>query len=124
MAPIVKFVGSFKGVELDTNNLKPDEKLLNFIYKSQVVSKEINIENELENEGMENVDIKLQFTIENNELKINSCIVILKNMTNNSDNKHIDIYENIYEIVKKHTGLNDKEIIYEWKQEIRLQNIW
>lgn len=113
LAPIVKFVGSFKGVELDTNNLKPDEKLLNFIYKSQVVSKEINIENELENEGMENVDIKLQFTIENNELKINSCIVILKNMTNNSDNKHIDIYENIYEIVKKHTGLNDKEIIYE-----------
>lgn len=113
LAPIVKFVGSFKGVELDTNNLKPDEKLLNFIYKSQVVSKEINIENELENEGMENVDIKLQFTIENNELKINSCIVILKNMTNNSDNQHIDIYENIYEIVKKHTGLNDKEIIYE-----------
>ncbi len=113
VAPVVKFVNNFKGIELDTNNLKPDEKLLNFIYKSKVISKEVDIEKELDDEGLSGVDIKLQFTIENNELKINSCIVILKNMTNNSDNQHIDIYENIYEVVNKHTGLGDKEIIYE-----------
>ena len=113
IAPVVKFVNNFKGIELDTNSLKPDEKLLRFIYKSQIISKEVEIEKELTNDGLSDIDIKLQFTIVNNELKINSCIVILKNMTNNSDNQHIDIYENIYEVVKKHTGLNNKEIIYE-----------
>lgn len=113
IAPVVKFVNNFKGVDIDQSHLKPDEKLINFIYKSQVISKEIDIENELLDDGLAGVDIKLQFAIENNELKINSCIVILKNMTNNSDKSHIDIYENIYEVVNKHTGLIDKEIIYE-----------
>ena len=93
--------------------MKPDEKLLNFIYKSQVISKEQTIEKELGNNGLNDIDIKLNFSTENNELKINSCIVILKNMTNNSDNQHIDIYQNIYEVVNKYTGLNNKEIIYE-----------
>ncbi|MBR1987855.1 MAG: hypothetical protein IKA36_02325 [Clostridia bacterium] len=113
LAPIINFINNFKGVNLDTNNLKPDEKLLNFIYKSQVISKEQTIEKELGNNGLNDIDIKLNFSTENNELKINSCIVILKNMTNNSDNQHIDIYQNIYEVVNKYTGLNNKEIIYE-----------
>ena len=113
LAPIINFINNFKGVNLDTNNLKPDEKLLNFIYKSQVISKEQTIEKELGNNGLNDIDIELNFSTENNELKINSCIVILKNMTNNSDNQHIDIYQNIYEVVNKYTGLNNKEIIYE-----------
>lgn len=113
ISPIVKFVNNFKGVDLKTSQIEIDQKLLNFIYKSQIINKENAIEAELETFFCDNIDINLQYTIESNDLRIDSCLVIFKNQSNKLDNQHIDIYEKIYEVVNKHTGLAEKEIIYE-----------
>lgn len=113
ISPIFKVVNNFKGVNLDTHKIEVDENLLNFIYKSQVSNKETNIETDLKERGFEGIDVDIQFSIESNKLKINSCVVILKNMSTIPDNQHIDMYEEIYEVVNDYTGLDIEEITYE-----------
>jgi len=116
--PLIKFATQSKDFTVNYNDYEINEKLLNFINKKQVENKEIGIETELKNNGFNNVDIIISFSIKDNNLSYTSCLVNLKDMVIEKNNQHINSYEFIKEVVVKHTNLAEEVIvIYEWKGE-------
>ena len=85
---------------------------MNYINKNKIESMQKNIVLDLEDEGLNNIDIIINYSINNNELSINSCTINLKNLVISSDKQHINKYEIIKEVVRKHTNLADEEMIF------------
>ena len=73
---------------------------------------ENNIILDLEDEGLSNIDIIINYSIDNNELSINSCTINLENLVISSDKQHINKYEIIKQIVRENTNLTDEEMIF------------
>jgi stage III sporulation protein AF len=109
--PVVKFLNKEHNFTIKYEEYNISANLLSHIYEMRSKTTEQNIETHLKNEGLENIDIILSFSIENEKLKYNSCIINLKNMTISQDKQHINKYEFIKDIVKQHTNLTDEEII-------------
>ena len=115
ITPVVKFLSKSHDFSIKYEEYSVNNNLLEYIYSMRATSLETNIENLLKDEGFSGVDIKILFSIENNELKYNSCNVNLKNMEISADKQHINKYEYIMEIIKKNTNLTKEEIIInEW----------
>lgn len=118
VSPIVKLLNKTQNLTVSYKEYVTDVDLLNYIYKMRVKSLETNLETILNEEGFSNVDIILEFSIENDELKYNSCKVSLKNLVISADKQHINKYEFIKTTIKKNTNLADERIIIdEWKRE-------
>ena len=113
--PLVNILSKANSFSLNYNDYQANEKLLNYIFSSKTKELENRIEKELTEQGFENVDIVLVYSIENEEIIYNSCSVNIKNMSISSDKQHINKYEFIVKVVKNHTNLTEEEIIfYEW----------
>jgi len=104
MSKMSDFTIKYKEHEINTN-------LLTYIYTKKVNSQELAIENLLSGEGFDNVDIILNYSIEKDNLKYNSCTVNLENLVIIADKQHINKYEFIKKVVKESTNLTDEEII-------------
>jgi stage III sporulation protein AF len=109
--PVVKFLNKKHDFSIKYEDYQADNKLLDYIFSMRSNSLENCIESSLNEQGFSNIDIILKFSIENNELKYNSCSVNLKNMVISSDKQHINKYEFIKKRIKENTGLTDEEII-------------
>ena len=115
ITPVVKFLNKNHDFTIKYEEYSVNNNLLEYIYSMRATALETNIENMLKDEGFSGVDIKILFSIENNELKYNSCNVNLKNLEISADKQHINKYEFIMEIIRKNTNLTEEEIIiYEW----------
>lgn len=111
VSPIIKIMNKTKDFTVKYQDYEINENLLDYIYGKQVSSQEKMIEDILFEEGYQNVDIILNFSIENDELKYNSCLIKLKNLVITADKQHINKYEFIKNVVKDNTYLTDEEII-------------
>ena len=124
--PIVKFLKRTQDFTISYEEYNINKDLLDYIYNKKVLSLETDLEEILSNNGFSNIDITLEFSIQNNELTYNSCKVNLKNLVISADKQHINKYEFITNIVKENTNLtNERIIINEWrKKENITQMAW
>ena len=112
LSPLINYLNKEHDLSLHYEDYQVSEQLLNYISKQKVSSLELQIENSLNEEGFSNVDIKINYSIENNELSINSCTVNLQNLVIVADKQHINKYEIIKQIVRENTNLTDEEMIF------------
>ena len=112
ITPIIKFFNNNQGFNLQYQEYEINQNLINYIQTNKIATIENDITLELENEGLFNIDIIINYSIDNNELSINSCTINLENLVISSDNQHINKYEIIKEIVREHTNLTDEEMIF------------
>lgn len=114
--PVIDFFAKTKNLEINYNSIEVNQKLINYITNQKVEQTKKSIILDLCNQGISNVDITLNFALENNQIVYNSCFVNIKNIVYNQADKHISKYELITDVVKQHTNLNDEVIIFdEWK---------
>lgn len=112
ITPIIKFFNNNQGFNLQYQEYEINQNLINYIQTNKIATIENDITLELENEGLFNIDIIINYSIDNNELSINSCTINLENSVISSDNQHINKYEIIKEIVREYTNLTDEEMIF------------
>lgn len=112
LSPVIKFLSNTHDININITGYEINEDLMNYINTNKIKSIETNIENKLKDEGFDGIDIKINYTIESNELMINSCTVNMQNLVITSDKQHINKYEFIIEVVREYTNLADEEIIF------------
>lgn len=112
LSPVIKFLSNSHDINVNITGYKINEDLMNYINTNKIKSIETNIENKLKDEGFDGIDIKINYSIESNELMINSCTVNMQNLVITSDKQHINKYEFIIEVVREYTNLADEEIIF------------
>ena len=116
--PIIKFFNKNYDLTVHYNEININNDLLNYIFNSRAKIYETELENEFKEQGFNNIDIIINFSIENNELKINSCVANLKNLVISKDKQHINKYEFIKKTIKDKLKLTDERIIIdEWKKQ-------
>lgn len=109
--PIINFINNNKGFVLEYDEYEVNEKLLNYIYSNRVETLEDNISNGLKSNGLENIDIEINYSIENEDLVMLTCTINLKNLVINENFTHINKYDYIKKVVKDYIDLSDEEII-------------
>ena len=109
--PLLNFLNKHHDFTINYKDYEVNAELVSYIYKKQVSELENKIKTQLEDEGFNKIDIILNYSIENNELQLNSCTANLKNLVIVKDKQHINKYEFIKEVINKNTDLNDGEII-------------
>lgn len=109
--PIINFINNNKGFVLEYDEYEVNEKLLNYIYSNRVETLEDNISNGLKSNGLENIDIEINYSIENEDLVMLACAINLKNLVINENFTHINKYDYIKKVVKDYIDLSDEEII-------------
>jgi len=112
--PVVSFLSNKNQIKLNYQTLEMDSELVLYIYEKRTNNLEKSIEEDLSNQGFKGIDIELQFSINNNEIKYNLCTVNLKNLSISQDKLHINKYEFIQGIVTDYVNLTNEEIVYEW----------
>ena len=118
VSPIMKLMNKTHDFSIKFQDYALNESLLSYLYTEKVNAMEDSIEKLLTDKGLENVDIILNFSIENDQLKYKFCKVNLKDLVINADKQHINKYEIITEVVKNSTNLTQEEILFdEWKRE-------
>ncbi len=117
ITPIVKFISKKDIYTLQYEDYQINEKLMNYINNQTVKGMQDRIVNKLEQEGFSGIDIKINFSLNNNEITLNSCEVNLKNLSISADKQNINKYEFISGVIKENTNLADEVILfYEWKK--------
>lgn len=112
LSPVIKFLSNSHDINVNITGYEINEDLMNYINTNKIKSLETNIENKLKDEGFDGIDIKINYSIESNELMINSCTVNMQNLVITSDKQHINKYEFIIEVVREYTNLAAEEIIF------------
>lgn len=112
LSPVIKFLSNTHDINVNITGYEINEDLMNYINTNKIKSIETNIENKLKDEGFDGIDIKINYSIESNELMINSCTVNMQNLVITSDKQHINKYEFIIEVVREYTNLAAEEIIF------------
>lgn len=111
ISPLTTLIAKGKNFSLNYTDYQADKQLVEYIHTEKTKSLEKSISNYFKSEGFKNIDIKINFSIEDNNLIYNSCVVNLKNLVIDADKLHINKYEFIVETVKGYTNLTDEEII-------------
>jgi len=111
--PVVSFLSNKNQIKLNYQTFEMDSELVLYIYEKRTNNLEKSIEEDLSNQGFKGIDIELQFSINNNEIKYNLCTVNLKNLSISQDKLHINKYEFIQGIVTDYVNLTNEEIVYE-----------
>ena len=112
ITPIIKFFNDNQGFNLEYQEYEINQNLINYIQTNKIEAMENNIVSDLEDEGLLNIDILINYSLDNNELSINSCTINLENLVISSDNQHINKYEIIKEIDREYTNMTDEEMIF------------
>ncbi len=112
LSPVVKFLTKKDVYTLKYEDYQINEKLMNFIYNGRADELKAKIEKRLENEGLKNIDIKINYSSNNNEFQLNSIEVNLKNLVIQADKQHINKYEFISDVIKEFTNLTDEVILF------------
>ena len=112
LMPIVKFIAKSDEITINYTDYEIEQNLMDYIFSSRVTAYENEIIEVLENNGLSNIDIKINYSINSNELSLNSCEVNLKNMTSSNIEMHNNRYEFIAETIKEIINLTDEVIIF------------
>lgn len=112
LMPVVKFIAKSDEITINYTDYEIEQNLMDYIFSSRVTAYENEIIEVLENNGLSNIDIKINYSINSNELSLNSCEVNLKNMTSSNIEMHNNRCEFIAETIKEITNLTDEVIIF------------
>ena len=112
LSPVVKFLTKKDVYTLKYEDYQINEKLMNFIYNGRADELKAKIEKRLDEEGFKNIDIKINYSSNNNEFQLNSIEVNLKNLVIQADKQHINKYEFISDVIKEFTNLTDEVILF------------
>ena len=112
LMPVVKFIAKSDEITINYTDYEIEQNLMDYIFSSRVTAYENEIIEVLENNGLSNIDIKINYSINSNELSLNSCEVNLKNMTSSNIEMHNNRYEFIAETIKEITNLTYEVIIF------------
>ena len=110
--PLFNLLKNTKDFTIKYQDFEVNVNLLNYIYKTRIAEQEKELENTLKEQGFVNVDIIVNFSIENDELIYNSCEINLKNLVINEDKQHINKYDFITNLVMESTNLTEEEIVF------------
>ncbi len=111
LTPLIKLVNGTEKLEFTYTNFEIDESLINYIHETKVNNLQNSISQTLEDNGLKNVDILINYSIKENNIIYNSCIVNLKNLAIDENVQHINKYEFIKKVVGTFIELTDEEII-------------
>lgn len=107
--PIINIEENFLDKYMINGDYINEEYIENFNKKQKVL-----LENELKtalfNNGFFNIDVDFEWNLSNNDLCLQKVKLDLKNLVINSNDKHINRYNQIKEIVKNVTGLQEEQI--------------
>lgn len=110
--PVITFFANNKGLDIKYNDIELSSTLMNYINQQKVNSLQSSITSQLEQQGMQNIDIVFNYEQENYQIVYKSCVVNLKNLVYTDADKHISIYELITQLVEQQTNLTYEEIIF------------
>ena len=110
--PLFNLLKNTKDFTIKYQDYEVNVNLLNYIYKTRITEHEKELENSLKEQGFANVDIILNYSIENDELVYNICEINLQNLVINADKQHINKYDFITNLVKESTNLTEEEIVF------------
>lgn len=114
ISPVITFVSKAQDITVNYTDYEIDSELIEYILTKRVENIENEMEIHLQQEGFSGIDIKLDYSLNNNEICYNSCTVNLENLAISADKQHINKYEFINEVVVGFTNLTYEEIkIYE-----------
>ena len=111
--PLITFFAKTKNINLDYNNFKTSQTLIDYINTQKIKSVETTIIEELKQKGVTNIEVKINYDWQNNQLVYKSCLIDLKNMVYQPTDKHTNKYELITEVVQQHTNLSNEVIIFD-----------
>lgn len=113
MSPVIKLINKSE-ISFGYEEFQLNEKLLTYIFDRQVIELENTILNDLDESGFKNIDIKINYSINDNELRLNSCLINLSSLVILQNSSHINKYEFIVGVVEKYTNMKEEVImIYE-----------
>ena len=112
IAPVVKFVANSKNISVEITGQEVNQNLLYYIFNQRVQTMQKEVQSRLEEKGFSNIDIKINFSIKDNVLSINSCEVNMKKLSISGEAEHINKYEFIRHVVNEITNLTDEVIIF------------
>ena len=114
--PLITFFAKTKNINLDYNNFETSQTLIDYINTQKIKSVETTIIEDLKQKGVSNIEVKINYDWQNNQLIYKSCLIDLKNMVYQPTDKHTNKYELITEVVQQHTNLSNEVIIFdEWR---------
>lgn len=115
--PVIKLFKNANDFNLNYNNYQTNVNLLNYINNLKIDALKKEIIKQLKDKGLEGVEVEIAFSLNSNNLQLNSCTVNLKNLSSLNNQVHNNRYEIIVEVVKEITNLDKEVIIFnEWKR--------
>lgn len=111
LSPLIKFVNGTNKIEFAYTNFEIDQNLIDYINNTKVQNLNDSIIKTFEDNGLKNIDIKINYSIKDNNIIYNSCIVNLENLAIEEHAQHINKYEFIKKVVGTFIELTDEEII-------------
>ncbi len=111
--PLITFFAKTKNINLDYNNFETSQTLIDYINTQKIKSVETTIIEDLKQKGVSNIEVKINYDWQNNQLIYKSCLIDLKNMVYQPTDKHTNKYELITEVVQQHTNLSNEVIIFD-----------
>lgn len=112
ISPVINLISKAKGLEFSYKEISINSSFVEYVLNKQVDEIEFKIESLIEDEGIYNVEVELNHSVEFDKIKYNSCVINLENMVLKSDKSHNNIYEIIKKIVNSETGLTEEEILF------------
>ncbi len=112
ISPVINLIAKAKGLEFSYKEISINSSFVEYVLNKQVDEIEFKIESLIEDEGIYNVEVELNHSVEFDKIKYNSCAINLENMVLKSDKSHNNIYEIIKKIVNSETGLTEEEILF------------
>lgn len=109
--PIITFINNHKEFKFDYNDYELSSGLLTYIEKQKVTAMQKEIVERLDEEGLKKVEVEIKYSLENDNLILNSCIINLQNVEISADKQHINKYEIITKVVKEITNLSEEVIV-------------
>ena len=110
--PVVKLISKKDNITIDYNQYEIEENLMNYIFSSRVRAYQNEIETPLNSAGSPKLDIKINYSINSNELSLNSCEVNLHELSISGNASHNNRYEFIAKTINEITNLTDEVIIF------------
>ena len=116
--PIIKFFNNHRDFDFNYNDYTISQPLLDYLNRQKVEGYKKDIISTLAEAGLDNVDITFDYSLQNDKLILNSCMVNLKKLAISGNFQHNNKYEFIIKVVQTITNLSSEEIIFdEWKKQ-------
>ena len=89
-----------------------DQDFVDLRNKDMIVATQLEVQNNLSDNGYKNVTIKIEGSFDNENLLIKYIFVDLKNLVLSDENLNINKYTNIVAIIKKSIECKEESIIF------------